>query len=305
MSQHSSPWTHLRGLIITVPWLLYLLLVDISVSMLLPLAIFAPRWVYHASSYLAFTVWAWIQFVFEALNGAHVEISGDFLPSAESAIVVANHVAWSDFYLIQAVARRSGMLGYCRYFAKSQLKFVPFLGWGLWAMGMPMVSRNWLKDEAELDRVFSGLVSHSFPTWLISFSEATRFTKKKLAESQVWCKKNDRPQPRHLLYPRTKGFISTIRHLRKAPHVKAVYDLTIAYQCGGVFHEAPRMWDTLSVPDLSTKHRFRFHIHVRRFPLETLPESDQGLAQWLEQRWAEKGEWLESLKQAWSATGSS
>ncbi|EFY86832.1 hypothetical protein J3459_017336 [Metarhizium acridum] len=305
MSRHSPPWTYLRGLVITVPWLLYLLLVDVLISMLLPLAIFLPRCVYHASSCLASTVWAWIQLIFESLNGARIEISGDSLPNAESAIVVANHVAWSDFYLIQALARRSEMLGYCRYFAKSQLKAVPFLGWGLWAMGMPMISRNWLKDEAELDRVFSGIVNHRFPTWLISFSEATRFTKKKLAESQVWCKKTDRPQPKNLLYPRTKGFVATVQHLRKAPHVKAVYDFAIAYQCDGIFLDAPCMWDTLSVPSLSTKHHYKFHVHARRFSLETLPESDEDLAQWLEQRWVEKGEWLESLKQTWAATGSS
>lgn len=44
--------------------------------------------------------------------------------------------------MIQALAMRSGMLGYCRYFAKAQLKKVPLLGWGLMAMGMPLVTRN-------------------------------------------------------------------------------------------------------------------------------------------------------------------
>jgi hypothetical protein len=29
------------------------------------------------------------------------------------------------------------------------------------------------------------------------------------------------------------------------------------------------------------------------------------LAKWLEQRWVEKGEWLESLKETWAVTGSS
>jgi 1-acyl-sn-glycerol-3-phosphate acyltransferase len=332
MSGRSSPWTHLRGLVITVPWLLYLLLVDVLISLLLPLATFVPGFVYHASSRLAFSVWVWIQHIFQSFNGARIERSGDLLPEGESAIVVANHVAWSDFYMIQALARRSGMLGYCRYFAKSQLKLVPFLGWGLWAMGMPMVSRNWLKDKSELDRVFSGVVDEKFPTCpslthtlfllracrvhipdavtdlfvgLISFSEATRYTKKKFEESQAWCKKADKSQPNNLLYPRTKGFITTVQHLRKAAHVKAVYDFTIAYQCDGVFLEAPSMWDTLSVSALSVKHRYRFHIHARRFPLGSLPESDQDLAKWLEQRWVEKGEWLESLKETWAVTGSS
>ncbi|KAG6136935.1 hypothetical protein E4U24_000134 [Claviceps purpurea] len=305
MAQRSSTGAHLRGVLITLPWVLYLLVADVLLSLLLPLALFAPSAVYEASSQIASSVWAWIQLIFESFNGAHIEVSGDPLPKGESAIVVANHVAWCDFYMIQALAQRAGMLKYCRYFAKSQLKAVPFLGWGLWAMGMPLVSRNWLKDKAELDRVFSGIVKGGYPTWLVSYSEATRFTLKKFEESQTWCKKSDKQQPKNLLFPRTKGFVTTVQHLRKTPHVKAVYDLTIAYQHDGVFHEAPPMWDTLSTPGLSSSSKFKFHVHARRFPLKSLPDSDEDLARWLEERWIEKGEWLESRKQVWAVGTSS
>lgn len=46
----------------------------------------------------------------------------------ELAIVVTNHVAWTDFYLIQELVQRAGMLGQCRRFAEKQLRWVPFLG---------------------------------------------------------------------------------------------------------------------------------------------------------------------------------
>lgn len=164
MGRHTSPATHLRGLLIVLPWILYLLLADVLISMLLPFRWFARRFAYDVSSLIASSVWAWIQLIFTSVNGARIVRSGDSLPDGESAVVVANHVAWSDFYMIQALAQGSRMLGYCRYFAKSQLRLVPFLGWGLWAMGMPMVSRNWLKDKAELDRVFSDIVIDEFPT---------------------------------------------------------------------------------------------------------------------------------------------
>jgi 1-acyl-sn-glycerol-3-phosphate acyltransferase len=91
-------------------------------------------------------------------------MSGDILPQGESAIVISNHVSWTDFYMIQALAVRAGMLGRCRWFSKIELRWVPLLGWGIWAMGMPMVSRNWLKDKKELDRVFSGVVVQKWPT---------------------------------------------------------------------------------------------------------------------------------------------
>ncbi|KAK3938047.1 1-acyl-sn-glycerol-3-phosphate acyltransferase [Diplogelasinospora grovesii] len=307
-----TPGQHLRGIALTAPWLVWLLIADILLSLMLPLKFLFPDTVYNISSCIAESVWAWIQHIFETKNGAIITFSGDLPPSGESAIVLANHVGWSDFYMIQALAQRAGMLGRCRWFAKVQLRVVPFLGWGLWAMGMPMVSRNWVKDRVELERVFRGIVERRWPTWLISFSEATRFTPKKYLESRKWCVANNRPQPLHLLYPRTKGFITTVQHLRKgAPQVKAVYDLTIAYQRGAEWQAAPTMWETLCVSGLSRSQRknpatgsgkgCRFHVHARRFPIEELPQTDEGLAQWLEQRWVEKGEWLDEKRVEWAA----
>lgn len=227
-------------------------------------------------------------------------MSGDELPEGESAIVISNHVSWTDFYMIQALAIRAGMLGRCRWFAKIELRWVPLLGWGIWAMGMPMVSRKWTKDKKELDRVFAGITGRKWPTWLISFSEATRYTPKKAEAARVWCKENDRPMPKHLLYPRTKGFVTTVQHLRKAKHIVAVYDMTIAYQHKHKFLEAPTIWESLSCPDLSGKRGYRFHVDIKRIPLVDLPETDAELAKWLETRWMKKGEFLEGKREEWS-----
>ncbi|MCJ1433003.1 hypothetical protein MMC27_002362 [Xylographa pallens] len=194
------------------------------------------------------------------------------------------------------------MLGRCRWFAKSQLKKVPFLGWGLWAMGMPLVTRDWTHDSQEMDRVFRGIKKYNWPTWLISYSEATRYTPEKYAETLAWCKAHGRPLPQHTLYPRTRGFITTVQQLRETPHVKAVYDLTIAYAekrpSSGekwVFLAAPDMWQSLSEPRL--ERRWKCHVHVERYPLKLLPETEEGLKQWLEVKWIEKGVRLEQLRQ--------
>jgi 1-acyl-sn-glycerol-3-phosphate acyltransferase len=156
--------TTLRGIVIIIPWALELILMDLTISALLPVSYFFPTWVYNASSFVAFTCWKWIQVIFEVFNGAKITMSGDVLPEGESAIVISNHVSWTDFYMIQALAVRAGMLGRCRWMAKIQLRWVPLLGWGIWAMGMPMVSRNWMKDKKELDRVFAGIVVKKWPT---------------------------------------------------------------------------------------------------------------------------------------------
>jgi 1-acyl-sn-glycerol-3-phosphate acyltransferase len=149
-------FTTLRGILVVAPWLLHLFVTDIVLSVLLPVSFFAPTTAYNVSLKLANLVWLGVQLIFTKLNRARITTSGDPLPSHESAVVIANHVSWTDFYLIQHLAIRAGMLGRCRWFAKQQLKCVPFLGWGLWAMGMPLISRKWDKDQRELDKVFCG-----------------------------------------------------------------------------------------------------------------------------------------------------
>ncbi|EDN92236.1 hypothetical protein SS1G_08099 [Sclerotinia sclerotiorum 1980 UF-70] len=239
-------YTSIRGFIIVLPWVLELVLMDLMISFFIPVSYLFPNWVYNASSFIAFTNWNWVQVIFEVFNGGKITISGDTLPENETAIVIANHVSWTDFYMIQALAIRAG---------------------------------------------------------LISFSEATRYTPKKYEEAKTWCKENNRPLPKHLLYPRTKGFVTTVQHLRKAKHVKAVYDMTIAYSHHNKWHEAPTIWESLSCDDLSGKRGYKFHVEVKRFLLEELPESDAGLAKWLETRWIEKGEYLEEKREEWSRSG--
>jgi len=135
---------------------------------------------------------------------------------------------------------------------------------------------------------------------LISFSEATRYTPKKYEETKIWCLENDRPLPKHLLYPRTKGFVTTVQHLRKAKHVKAVYDITISYGHNDKFLEAPTIWESLSCGGLSKHRGYRFHVDVKRILVEDLPQTDAELAKWLEKRWIAKGEFLEAKRVEWS-----
>jgi hypothetical protein len=130
---------------------------------------------------------------------------------------------------------------------------------------------------------------------LISYSEATRFTPQKYLETVQWCKSKDKPVPRYTLWPRTKGFVASVKALGKTSSVKAVYDLTIAYAHDGRFFEAPSMMDTLFEPNLADD--WRFHVHAQRFDIaEIADKSDTELAEWLEQRWMAKSAKLQELQ---------
>jgi 1-acyl-sn-glycerol-3-phosphate acyltransferase len=154
---------NIRGFCLITPWLLQLLGTNVLLSLLLPVSFVAPSTIYHVSSRLAYWIWKGVQNIFTRWNGARITTSGDELPQNEAAIVISNHVSWTDFYMIQELAIRANMLPYCRWFAKKQLRWVPFLGWGLWAMGMPLVSRQWDKDRQEMQRVFKGPLVHKWP----------------------------------------------------------------------------------------------------------------------------------------------
>lgn len=368
----------LRFLFHFLPWLLHLSVANTLLSLLLPVSLLSPTAAYNASSLIAASVWQHIQHIFTRVNDADILITGDTLPAGESAIVVSNHVEWSDFYLIQALALRAGMLGRCRWFAKKELKWVPFLGWGLWAMGMPLVSRRWMDDKREMDRVFDGVVERKWPICsynpipynpshpvyfptkihdparirgasqsshyeqnmghitnvhhkgLISFSESTRLTPEKRLLAAQHASKTNKPLPNHLLLPRTKGFAACVSHLRNAPHVKAVYDVTVAYaerseqsevvperskaskdskpttngtnlnpksslsSSSYKFQTPPTFLQSLLHPTISS--RWKTLVHVRRFEMQDLPASEEGLRLCLEERWVEKGELLESLR---------
>lgn len=145
-------------------WFAWLGFTDLLHALLLPLKLIAPTPVYHASCKLAFLVSSSIQLIFIHCNGAEISVSGDKLPALESAIVIANHVSWTDFYTIQKLAYDAGMLGRCRYFAKQQLRWLPSLGWALSAMEFPLLSRDWTKDQKQSDRVFAGVVEKGWPT---------------------------------------------------------------------------------------------------------------------------------------------
>jgi len=155
----------LRAPIHFILWLIHLSFANTLLTLLTPWTLLCPSLVYNLASLIAASVWTHIQHIFTRSNGARILVTGDPLPQNESAIVLSNHVEWSDFYMIQELALRANMLGRCRWFAKKELKWVPFLGWGLWAMGMPLVSRKWMQDERELRRVFDGVARRKICTF--------------------------------------------------------------------------------------------------------------------------------------------
>jgi 1-acyl-sn-glycerol-3-phosphate acyltransferase len=224
--------------------------------------------------------WTICDFWSERFWGIEVRITGDEIPDLENAVVLSNHQTMSDITTLFRFARRKRRLGDLKWFVKDVLKYVPGIGWGMVFLDCVFLKRNWKTDKAGLSKILGKFSREKIPMWTISFVEGTRVRPHKLKKSQEYAKKHGLPHLKHLLVPRHRGFVATVHGLRS--HIDAVYDATIAYE-----HGVPSLWQWCKA------YTRVVHLHVKRYPVATLPESDDDLKEWLLERYVEKDLWLE------------
>jgi len=200
----------------------------------------------------------------------------------ENSIVVLNHQRMTDIPIVLAIAKQKGSIGDLKWFVKDILKYVPGVGWGMLFLDCFFIKRNWTADQEHIHRVFDNILSHSIPLWLVAFVEGTRFTPEKAKKNRTYAETIGMPPPRHVLIPRTKGFVASFQSLGE--HIDAVYDLTIGYT-----NTAPTLWQWVKGEVKSV------HLHIRRFPAKELPSNDEDLSNWLINLFSEKDELLEGF----------
>ena len=150
---------------------------------------------------------------------------------------------------------------------------MPFLGWGLWAMGMPARQPELGARQSRARQYLRQDLSRTNGPYGSSHTASPRDTRPpSTSRLSHGCKQNDKRVPRNTLYPRTKGFVATVNELRHSTHVKAVYDCTIGYAQGKKFLHAPSFWQSLSMPRIG--NTWDMHVHVDRWLLEELPTGE-------------------------------
>ncbi|KAK8844051.1 hypothetical protein IAR55_006845 [Kwoniella newhampshirensis] len=280
----------------TVALVILIILADVCLLGALAVRPFSESVSWDIACWTGEWFWSYMQTHWEyRLNGREaIEVMGDDIPMEESALVICNHLGYSDYYLIQHLASRAGMLGKSRYFVKREIMRIPLFGWAFWAMGMILVSRNWTNDQNLIEKAFGQVKENEHDCWIVLYPEGTRRTPYKVLRSKAYAKANDKPELDHLLFPRTKGFAATVRAL-KTSHIQHLYDLTFLYTSPkSDQYQVPSLAEQLSCDDLA-KAGYKLRIHVRRIPLIDLPEDEEGLKQWCEDAWARKDRLLESM----------
>ena len=273
-----------KGVIATLFLFLTLLLINLLQISSLIVKPFSPPLFRRVNRLFANTWWGLCAWGAEKIHGVRVLLSGDELPVRESSIVILNHQTMTDIPVLFSLAKSKGRLGDLKWFVKDVIKYVPGIGWGMLFLDCLFIKRNWMKDQDHIHRVFKNILDHSIPLWLVTFAEGTRLTPANLEQSRAYAAKQGLAPFRHLLIPRTKGFVVSTQSL--CDHVDAVYDLTIGY-----VNEIPSLWQWVKGEVQSV------HLYVRRFPKEMLPTEAKDLAQWLLDLFKEKDRLLENFYQ--------
>lgn len=224
--------------------------------------------------------WGWCVKLASLVYGVRINVTGDEIPMRENAVVVSNHQQIPDITVLMAIAKSKDRLGDLKWFVKDVVKYVPGVGWGMLFLDCPFVKRDWASDKDYIKQVFHRILSGKVPLWLVTFAEGTRLSPAKLKQSREYAEKNGLFVPRHVLIPRTKGFVATVSGMRQ--HLDAVYDVTIGY-IGGV----PTLWQWIK------GYVREVNLHIRRYPIELLPREETDLSIWLMERFRQKDELLE------------
>ena len=196
-------------------------------------------------------------------------------------LVVCNHQTWADIVLLQTYLLDD--IPPLKFFTKSQLIWLPFLGLAMSVLGFPYVkrvSRDQIKknpalrnaDKNNVLRACDGFKNH--PTSILNFAEGTRRTDDK--------HQRQNGEFKHLLNPKPGGITYMLEGM--GDHLHGLVNVTLIYPDG-----VPTFWDFLqgkcrrvifdarycAIPDLSS---------------EDISDSQRkaSVARWVQGLWEEK-----------------
>ena len=147
-----------------------------------------------------------------------------------------------------------------------------------WLVQFPMhifLKRSWEDDEEEVSTKLHFFNALNTPLQLLMFPEGADLTAKSKAKSDAFAESKNLPKYDYVLHPRTKGFIYSVATLKKAG-LDSIIDITIAY---------PDVLPKTEIEFLKGKIPREIHFYIERFPLKDIPESEEGLALWCQERW--------------------
>ncbi|CAB3368327.1 Hypothetical predicted protein [Cloeon dipterum] len=203
----------------------------------------------------------------------------------EHGYLIMNHAYDIDWLMGWVFCDRIRLLGNCKTYAKKVLQYIPTMGWA-WKFGESVfLERNWEKDKEIISKQLKELVEYPSPIWLLLFAEGTRFSEHKHAASMKFAKERGLPLLKHHLVPRTRGFTSSIPHLKEK--MGAIYDVQLAFKKDDKIE--PSMSNLLIGKGVTA------HLYIRRIPMDGVPTDEQEANQWLHELYQRKDQMQDSF----------
>jgi 1-acyl-sn-glycerol-3-phosphate acyltransferase len=231
--------------------------------------------------------------IFAMLTPTRWDIRGLENPRRDTSyLIICNHQSWVDIpALLQTFNLRTP---YFKFFLKSELIWIPFLGLAFWALEYPFMKRY---SKAKLERhphlkgkdlEITRIACEKFkdmPVAVVNYLEGTRFTADKHAQQAS--------PYRNLLKPKAGGAAFVMTTI--GPQLDAILDVTLVYPGD----EAPGFWALISgqLP--------RVIVDVQARPLESwLYQGDYQndaafrtrIQTWVSDLWQEKDKRITRLK---------
>ncbi len=282
----------------------FLALIISTIMVFIPFFVISLLKLYPSSSWRIFctnvlqaisTFWIDINNLYiRATQPARLIISGtDAVHPNNWYLIVANHQSWLDIVILQYVFNHSVRIPLLKFFIKSQLIWVPVLGFCWWAMGYPFMKRyskeylakNPHKHGQDLKSTLKAVDQFKkLPASIVSFIEGTRFTPPKNQQQEA--------PYQFLLKPKAGGISFVIGAMHE--EIDSLLDVSIIYPDG---HNS--IWDFVC-------HRIdAIQIHIRRLPIPTefrnpsLLENEHvqsAFRTWLNEQWLQKDQLISGIK---------
>jgi lysocardiolipin and lysophospholipid acyltransferase len=197
-------------------------------------------------------------------------------------VILVNHRCHLDWFFLWSIIARQGDLSSWKPMMKMSLKKIPLLGW---LVQFPMhifLNRNWEADKEEVSTKLHFFNALNYPLQLLMFPDGADLTAKSKARSDAFATSHNLPKYDYLLHPHTKGFTYSVSTLKKSG-LDSIVDITIAY---------PDVLPKTEIDFIKGRIPREIHYYIEHHSLKNLPDNEEGLAQWLQERWKEKEERL-------------
>ncbi|XP_059057259.1 lysocardiolipin acyltransferase 1-like isoform X2 [Achroia grisella] len=247
--------------------------------------------------------------LFQCVFGSQLHLYGDYVNPDENSIIILNHrtrVDWNYVWIalyhaaqdttgdedcicklkstrkftnrnfLDWLSRGKARL---KFVLKDEIKIIPGLGWIMQLNFFLYVKRDWRKDQLNLCQFIDYYKKLHSECRLVLFPEGTDLSEDNKRRSNKFAEANNLPYYNFVLHPRTTGWIALCTQLRSSG-LASVYDVTIAY-------DKPAQTEADILRGEVPKH---VYFYFKRYNINNLPEDEEALKRWLNDRWREKEE---------------